>query len=89
VPLGAPVLDLLAHAARVAGNPYVCPGERPGAPLVGIDKAWARLCLGAGLVGVRIHDLRHYPERRIIPSRPPLQRTSAHTWGLQPRMVAG
>jgi integrase len=59
VPLGAPVLDLLARAPRTESNPYVCPGERPGAPLVGIDKAWARLCQRAGLVGVRIHDLRH------------------------------
>ncbi|HLW80216.1 MAG TPA: tyrosine-type recombinase/integrase [Terriglobia bacterium] len=59
VPLGAPALDLLAQAPRVEGNPYVCPGDRHGAPLVGIDKAWARLCKRAGLVGVRIHDLRH------------------------------
>jgi integrase len=59
VPLGAPALDLLASAPRVEGNPYVCPGDLPGAPLVGIDKAWARLCKRAGLVGVRIHDLRH------------------------------
>jgi len=59
VPLGAPALDLLAQAPRVEGNPYVCPGDRPGARLVGIDKAWARLCKRAGLAGVRIHDLRH------------------------------
>jgi integrase len=59
VPLGAPALDLLAQAPRTEGNPYVCPGDLHGAPLVGIDKAWARLCRRAGLVGVRIHDLRH------------------------------
>ncbi|HVR06688.1 MAG TPA: tyrosine-type recombinase/integrase [Thermoanaerobaculia bacterium] len=59
VPLGGRALKLLAQAPRVEGNPYVCPGDRPGAPLVGIDKAWARLCKRAGLVGVRIHDLRH------------------------------
>jgi integrase len=59
VPLGARALDLLAQAPRVEDNPYVCPGDRPGAPLVGIDKAWARLCKRAGLAGVRIHDLRH------------------------------
>lgn len=57
--LGAPALDLLAQAPRIEGNPYVCPGDRPSAPLVGIDKAWARLCQRAGLAGVRIHDLRH------------------------------
>jgi integrase len=59
VPLGARALDLLASAPRTEGNPYLCPGDRPGAPIVGIDKAWARLCRRAGLVGVRIHDLRH------------------------------
>jgi integrase len=59
VPLGAPALHLLAQAPRTEGNPYVCPGDLPSAPLVGIDKAWARLCRHAGLSGVRIHDLRH------------------------------
>lgn len=59
VPLGAAALDLLAAVPRIEGNPYVCPGDRPAAPLVGIDKAWARLCKSAGLAGVRIHDLRH------------------------------
>jgi|HubBroStandDraft_3_1064219.scaffolds.fasta_scaffold18661_2 integrase len=59
VPLGAPARDLLAQAPRIEGNPYVCPGDRPGAPVVGIDKAWGRLCRRAALAGVRIHDLRH------------------------------
>jgi integrase len=59
VPLGAAGLALLSEAPRAQGNPYVCPGERPGAPLVGLDKAWARLCKRAGLEGVRLHDLRH------------------------------
>jgi integrase len=59
VSLGAPALALIAQEPRVSGNPYVCPGDLPGAPLVGIDKAWARLCKRAGLLGVRLHDLRH------------------------------
>lgn len=59
VPLGAPALALLADAHRIEGNPYVCPGDRAGGRLVGIDKAWARLCRQAGLRAARIHDLRH------------------------------
>lgn len=59
VPLGAPALDLLSQAPRTEGNPYVCPGERAGGHVVGIDKAWRRLCKSAGLTGVRLHDLRH------------------------------
>lgn len=59
VPVGPPVLELLARAPRAVGNPFVCPGARRGAPLVGIDKAWKRLAKRAGLEGVRLHDLRH------------------------------
>jgi integrase len=59
VPIGAPALDLLSQAPRLEGNPYVCPGERSGGHVVGIDKAWRRLCKSAGLTAVRLHDLRH------------------------------
>ncbi len=59
VPLGAPALTLLVEAPRHEGNPYVCPGERAGAHIVGIDRAWRRLTKRAGLSAVRIHDLRH------------------------------
>lgn len=59
VHVGAPVLDLLASAPRLEGNPFVCAGLRPGAAVVGIDKAWRRIAKRAGLERVRIHDLRH------------------------------
>jgi len=59
VPVGAPVLDLLATAPRFEGNPFVCAGIRPGADVVGIDKAWRRIAKRAGLERVRLHDLRH------------------------------
>ena len=39
--------------------------------------------------GPRLHDLRHYPERRIIPTRPPLQRTSARNLDWPPVIDAG
>ena len=30
IPLGAAALEILASAHRVAGNPYICFGNRPG-----------------------------------------------------------
>lgn len=50
------VLDVLP---RMAGNPHVLPGDRPGAPFVGIQKPWQRVRDLAGLPDLRIHDLRH------------------------------
>jgi integrase len=55
----APALALLESLPRVQDNPYVLPGDRPGAPFVGIQKPWQRVRLQAGLTGLRIHDLRH------------------------------
>jgi integrase len=57
--LSAPALEILAGLPRVEGNPHVVPGDKPGAPFVGIQKAWQRLRAEAGLPDVRLHDLRH------------------------------
>lgn len=59
LPMTAPVRELLAKAPRYAGNPYVCPGTRPGAPLGGLPRVWRRIRKRARLPGLRIHDLRH------------------------------
>ena len=59
VPLGPPALEVLAGSPRLEGNPYVCPGLRPGGHLIGLPKAWGRIQKRAGLAGVRLHDLRH------------------------------
>lgn len=59
VPLGAPVLEVLAGLPRFEGNPYVLPGNKPGSHFVGMSKAWARIRERAGLGDVRLHDLRH------------------------------
>ena len=58
IPLGAPALELLRDAQAQEGNPHVCFGSRPGAPLVGLQKIWEQIREAAGL-GVRLHDLRH------------------------------
>jgi integrase len=59
VQIAAPALELLLKASRLEDNPFVCPGERPGARLIGIDKAWRRIRHRAKLEAIRLHDLRH------------------------------
>ena len=59
VPLGAPALELLASLPRIEGNPYVLPGFKDCAHLVGLPKVWERIRARAELDGVRLHDLRH------------------------------
>jgi integrase len=57
VPPGA--LAVLGGLPRMASNPHVLPGDRPGAAFVGIQKPWQRVRALAGLPDLRIHDLRH------------------------------
>jgi integrase len=57
LPPGA--LAVLASLPRFASSPYVLPGDRPGAAFIGIQKPWQRVRALAGLLDVRIHDLRH------------------------------
>jgi integrase len=59
LPLPTPALTLLHGAPRLAGNPYVCPGERDGGRFHGLQRPWERIRARAGLTGVRLHDLRH------------------------------
>jgi integrase len=58
VPLPRPALEELRKLPRLADTPYVFAGQRQGAPLVNIDKAWRRIRRDASLEDVRIHDLR-------------------------------
>lgn len=59
IPLNGPALSLLKEAPRILGNPYVCPGNKPGGPLVGLHRIWDRIRRRAGITDLRIHDLRH------------------------------
>ncbi len=59
VALGAPAIELLHGLPRVEGNPYVFPGTKDHAHLVGLQKNWHRLRNRAELPDVRLHDLRH------------------------------
>lgn len=57
--LGQAALEILASIDRVDGNPYVIVGKKEGQFLVGFQRAWRRIRNRAGLVDLRIHDLRH------------------------------
>jgi integrase len=57
VGLSAPAVDVLLALPRVAGNPYVIVGERPGKHMVNLTKPWKRLRALAS--DLRLHDLRH------------------------------
>lgn len=57
VVLNAAALDVLASIPK-AGS-YVIPGNDPERPRHDLRKIWAAVCRQCGLVGVRIHDLRH------------------------------
>lgn len=59
VALGAAALELLSGLPHLEGNPYVIPGKKDGAHLVGIPKIWQRIRKQAGLEDLRLHDLRH------------------------------
>lgn len=44
---------------RVAGNPYVFPGCKPGGHLIDLRKTFLTAIKRAGIAACRIHDLRH------------------------------
>ncbi|MDE0049443.1 MAG: site-specific integrase [Rhodospirillales bacterium] len=66
VSLSPEAADVLAAIPRVAANPWVVPGTKPGARLSSIFEPWARVRARAGLEDVRIHDLRHSYASRAL-----------------------
>jgi integrase len=57
IPLSAPARQLVASLPNE--GEWLFPGRSGGQRRINIDQSWARLCKAAGLVGLRIHDLRH------------------------------
>jgi integrase len=54
--LNRPALSILqTHLPR---GPFVIPGDDPERPRSDLKKPWAAVCRHAGLIGLRIHDLR-------------------------------
>lgn len=50
---------ILTALPRLAENPFVIVGKRPGQCMVNIQKPWTAIRKMAGLDEVRLHDLRH------------------------------
>jgi integrase len=55
--LNAPALAVLNALERV--GPYVVPGDVPEQPRHDLKRPWDAVARRAGLIGVRLHDLRH------------------------------
>jgi integrase len=63
--LNAPTRALLHDQPR--DSEWVFPGRYGHGPLVGLTRPWHRVREAAGLEGVRLHDLRHNADTRIMP----------------------
>lgn len=52
-------VEILRTLPRIAGNPFIIPGDKDGAPRADLQNPWEAIRIAAGLEDVRIHDLRH------------------------------
>jgi integrase len=52
-------VEILRTLPRIAGNPYIFPGEVEGKPRADLKHPWDAIRAEAALDGLRIHDLRH------------------------------
>jgi integrase len=60
IPLSAPARQLLALIReRNRSAKFVFPGPGPTGHRTNLKRDWAQVCKDAGIVGLRIHDLRH------------------------------
>ena len=59
VPLSGAAASVLSALPRLADNPWVIVGKKPGAHLTDLQHPWRRIRARAELDDVRIHDLRH------------------------------
>lgn len=58
VPLSSPAVEVIKTIPRLHENPFLIPGLKPGAHMVGIARPWMRIRNAAGVRDVRLHDLR-------------------------------
>jgi integrase len=60
VPLSAPARQLLTQIrGRNKSAKFVFPGPGPTGHRTNLKRDWGRICQEAGIVGLRVHDLRH------------------------------
>lgn len=68
LPLSTQVINLLKEIKEQAATPYLFPGKVPGTPLKDIKKGWQTISKQAGLLKVRLHDLRHTHASHLVSS---------------------
>ena len=57
--LNSAALELLRSVPRVEGNPFVFPSPSTGRPSPSMHFPWLRIRKRAGVLDIRLHDLRH------------------------------
>jgi integrase len=68
---GKAAATVLGTIPRLAENPYVMSGKKPGAHLTDLEHPWQRIRARAKLGGVRLHDLRHSYASGALAAWPP------------------
>lgn len=58
VPMSSAAMTILSRIPRLADNPFIIPGKKPGARMIGITRPWIRIRNRAKVTDVRLHDLR-------------------------------
>lgn len=59
VHIGTPAIEVLSALKALPDVPWVFPGRSLDEPIKHLHSTWSRVRKGAGLAGVRLHDLRH------------------------------
>ena len=55
-----PVIEILESTPKIEGEQFVFPGKAKDSHFKGLSRVWSRIRQRAGLVDVRLHDLRHH-----------------------------
>ena len=66
VTLSPAAVDVLKDVPRVASNPWVIAGPRPGTRITNLSEQWRCVRTRAALEDVRLHDLRHIWASRAL-----------------------
>jgi integrase len=59
IPIGAPALEIVSGLPKQKSSSFVFPAATGLGRFQGVEKIWRRVRQAAGLLDVRLHDLRH------------------------------
>lgn len=68
LPLSLQALEILKNMQHISHANFLFPGKISGKPLQEINKAWGTIRKKAGLLDVRLHDLRHTHASHLVSS---------------------